>query len=61
MTILYPPFKTQCFGKKKKKKKNSCYGNNKHVLFLKLRPELKKKMYIYIYIFTLKLSKTVLL
>ena len=22
---------------------NSCYGNNKHVVFLKLQPELKKK------------------
>ena len=50
---------------------NSYFGNNKHVMFLKLRPELKKKIYIYIYIyiytyiyiyiFTLKLSKTVLL
>ena len=38
---------------------NSWYGNNKHVMFLKLLPEHKKKMYIYI--FTLKLSKTVLL
>ena len=30
---------------------NSCYGNNKHVVFLKLQPELKKKLYIYIYIY----------
>ena len=32
---------------------NSCYGNNKHVMFLKLRPELKKekkKKKIYIYV-----------
>ena len=34
---------------------NSCYGNNKHVVFLKLQPELKKKKkkkkkYIYIYV-----------
>ena len=32
---------------------NSCYGNNKHVMFLKLLPELKKlkkkKKYIYIH------------
>ena len=29
---------------------NSCYGNNKHVVFLKLQPELKKKKkYLYIY------------
>ena len=31
-------------------------ANNKHVMFLKLRPELKN---IYIYIFKLRLSKTV--
>ena len=39
MTILYPPFKTQCFGKKKKgieSATNSYYGNNKQVMFLKL-------------------------
>ena len=33
---------------------NSYYGNNKYVMFLKLRPELKKKkkfIYIYIYIY----------
>ena len=31
---------------------NSYFGNNKHVMFLKLRPELKKKnLYIYIYIY----------
>ena len=40
---------------------NSCYGNNKHVVFLKLQPELKKKKNIYIYMITLKLSKPVLL
>ena len=38
---------------------NSWYGNNKHVMFLKLRPELlkKKKKYIYIYIYIPKLSR----
>ena len=35
-TTLHPPFKTQCAT-------NSCYGNNKHLMFLKWRPELKKK------------------
>ena len=52
MTILYPPFKTQCFGKKKgiESATNSYYGNKKHVMFLKLRPELKKKKFVYIYI-----------
>ena len=35
-TTLHPTFKTQCAT-------NSCYGNNKHLMFLKWRPELKKK------------------
>ena len=52
--------------KKQKKKKTtdlvaqSCNGNNKHVMFLKLRLELKKrkKIHICIYTFTQNLSKT---
>ena len=40
-TTLHPPFKTQCAT-------NSCYGNNKHLMFLKWRPELKKKKKIII-------------
>ena len=47
--------------KKRNQATNSCHGNNKHVVFLKLQPELKKKKNIYIYMITLKLSKPVLL
>ena len=36
---------------------NSCYGNNKHVLFLKSQPELKRKKKKYIYIYIPKLSR----
>ena len=42
-------------------KRQTRHGNNKHVVFLKLQPELKKKKNIYIYMITLKLSKPVLL
>ena len=41
--------------KKKESATNSCYGNNRHVMFLKLRSELKKKKerkkYINMYVY----------